>query len=761
MEHSANGLDMAELAAKFINTTAKNIFLTGKAGTGKTTFLQNLKNLTHKKFLVTAPTGIAALNAGGVTIHSQFLLPLGAYIPEGTVTVTSGNYFDASHLVRRNPLNADRRKILREIDLLIIDEVSMLRADVLDAIDLRLRTTRKVNKPFGGLQLLLIGDMFQLPPVVRDEEMAVMKNYYPSLFFFESIALKKSQFAYIEFDKIYRQSDTTFIEVLNRLRTNSITPADIDLLNARYVEEKDLPDHTITLTTHNRQADDINKRELNLLPGEETVYDAQVDGTFPESMYPLDPQLVLKENARVMFVKNDPEGRFYNGKIATVTSLGNGVVTVRLSGGDREIEIEPMQWKNTKYTLDDSNSDLKEEVIGTFTQFPFKYAWAVTIHKSQGLTFSRAVMNIGNAFAPGQVYVALSRLTSLEGLYLRTKLNPDVILGDSRIQEFSRTKDRQPPPAELLREGQAAFVDELLNMTFDFHPILNQIDYANRKKSEKLKFPEESMGSDLVNLKTHIYDEVKNTLKFRRQLSGLLRSGDQDQVIKRARDGSKYYSAYLQGVQEMFLKHHQKVELMPRTKAYKSLLDEIDQVIMKKMQEVERVSEIVESIFKNQPPPDFSTMDENRLVKRTETVNAIRAQLKSLPIWSETPTKTKTAKTTRSKKGKPQKGATYTETFNLIKEGLSIRQIAVKRSLSESTIEGHVAKCIADGRLSVQDFMDTDKVEIIAEKFMEMEKPGLSEIYSAFKGEYSYQQLRMVQGHLQRLETAENPKVAE
>ncbi len=263
MEQTVQATDMAELTAKFINTTSKNIFLTGKAGTGKTTFLHQLRQLTQKRFIVTAPTGIAALNAGGVTLHSQFLLPLGAYLPDGDAQVPYGNFFNSSYIARRNPLNSDRNKILREIDLLVIDEVSMLRADVLDAIDYRLRSARRDHsRPFGGVQLLLIGDMFQLPPVVKNHEMAVMREFYPSLYFFESIALKKSDFVYIEFEKVYRQSDSGFIGILNRLRTNATTREDIDRLNDRYLDDNDLPENTITLTTHNNQADDINRREL-------------------------------------------------------------------------------------------------------------------------------------------------------------------------------------------------------------------------------------------------------------------------------------------------------------------------------------------------------------------------------------------------------------------------------------------------------------------------------------------------------------------
>ena len=750
MEQTLQATDMAELTAKFINTTSKNIFLTGKAGTGKTTFLHQLRQLTHKRFIVTAPTGIAALNAGGVTLHSQFLLPLGSYVPDSDAQVTSGNFFNSNYLARRNPLNADRKKILREIDLLVIDEVSMLRADILDSIDYRLRAARRDHtRPFGGVQLLLIGDMFQLPPVVKNHEIAVMRQFYPSLYFFESIALKKSDFIYIEFEKVYRQSDTGFIGILNRLRTNATTHADIDRLNERYLDGNALPENTITLTTHNYQADDINQRELAKLPGKAKTYTAEVQGKFPESMYPLDENLVLKENARVMFIKNDPEGRFYNGKIATITDMRTEYIRVKLSGEDLEIDIEPMQWRNSKYQVDETTNELNEETIGSFTQFPFKYAWAVTVHKSQGLTFSRAVIDVGRAFAPGQVYVALSRLQSLEGLFLRTRIDPASILNDSRIRDFAQIKDRQPPASELLSQGQAAFVEELLASAFDFRPIIDRIEYVDRKKSDKLQFPDPKMSSELMGLKMVVHKELGNTGKFRRQLASLLAQGEREQTIQRATKGSTYYTEFLFDVLEGFLLHREKVERMSRVKAYTRLIGEIDHTIMQKIGEVQRIPEIAESILQNRPAEDFTTLDKLRIERREAIIAELNERLQSISEWQETSKKPKKKK---GGKGKVQKGATYTETFNLIKDGMSIEQVAVKRSLAHTTIEGHVARCIADGRLSVDKFLEKSDVEAITETMKEVGFSKLTEVHATLNGEYSYGKLRMVQSHLQHLE---------
>lgn len=752
MEVTTQETDMVEMAAKFINTTSKNIFLTGKAGTGKTTFLHRLRSLTQKRFIVTAPTGIAALNAGGVTLHSQFLFPLGAYLPDRNAPISSGHFFNSDYIARRHPLNADRKKILREIDLLVIDEVSMLRADILDAIDYRLRSARRRHDPFGGVQLLLIGDMFQLPPVVKDHEMNTMRRFYPSLYFFESLALKQSAFVYIEFDKVYRQSDGDFIGVLNRLRTNTITHDDIERLNRRYTEAADLPPDTITLTTHNYQAEKINRKALDELPGKARKFPAEIEGKFPESMYPLDENLDLKIGTRVMFVKNDPEGRFYNGKIATVVRMDTDYIRVKLSGEDKEIDVEPMQWRNAKYHVDESSNELTEETIGSFTQFPFKYAWAVTVHKSQGLTFSRAVIDVGQAFAPGQVYVALSRLQSLDGLHLRTRLDANAILGDRRIQEFAETKDRQPPPSELLVQGQSAFVEEILTGTFDFRSIIDRIDYVSRKKSDKIKFPDPKMSSELVDLKARIYGELDNTRKFRRQLVGLLRQNEREQAIQRAIKGSEYYTEFLYGALEAFLTHMEKAGRMSRVKTYLRLLGEIDHAIMQAIADVQRAPATASAILNNEPTPDFKPMDKDRQERRELLIGRINEKLRSTVEWQGSASSAEKKK----KKGKPKKGATYEETYALIEEGLSIDQIAIKRSLATSTIEGHVARGIAEGRVKIDGYATAEEIDRIAETLSSIEDGSLNALHAALKGDFSYAKLRMIQNHLNNLESSDS-----
>ncbi|HSF54711.1 MAG TPA: AAA family ATPase, partial [Algoriphagus sp.] len=475
--------DRLELAAKFINNTSAPIFLTGKAGTGKTTFLRDLSRLTHKNFVIVAPTGIAALNARGVTIHSQFLLPFGSFLPtreaEGNFTDQFG-FFTQQTLARKHPLNQFRRNVLKAIDLLVIDEVSMLRADILDAIDYRMRSVKRNYKvPFGGIQVLLIGDLYQLPPVVKDQEWAVLSRFYNSMHFFEAKALQNSGMIYLELDKIFRQSDDVFIRILNNLRDNRATPDDVRILNQHFKtldEIRDLPP-TITLTTHNYKADELNLRELRSLGNPSFFYEAEVERDFPETLFPLPKSIELKVGARIMFIKNDSSGNssYFNGKLATVIKLAKDEVIVELDDSNEEFVLRKELWENKKYRINPDTKELEEEVIGAFTQYPIKLAWAVTVHKSQGLTFDRAIIDVGQAFAPGQVYVALSRLRSLDGLILRTRVQSEVIYSDPKVVDFTHGGGQQKDLNELLTQNQANYLNQLIQETFEFDSLIRSL----------------------------------------------------------------------------------------------------------------------------------------------------------------------------------------------------------------------------------------------------------------------------------------------
>ena len=450
--------DLAALAADFVNSTHRNIFLTGKAGTGKTTFLRGLAQHTHKRLAIVAPTGIAALNAGGVTIHSLFMLPPATFVPDPTRKLTEEDHglFNQAHL-RRNSLSSQKKQVLRALDLLVIDEVSMLRADLLDAMDIRLRLTRgNHHQPFGGVQVLFIGDLLQLPPVVN-KHADVLKHYYPTPHFFQARALRNDGLVYIELNKVYRQADASFVDVLNHLRENQLRDEDIVLLN-RYVRTG--PEGAITLTTHNRQADDINQRQLKKLPGEAHTFAAHITGDFPENLYPIDAEITLKEGARVMFIRNDSsmEKAYYNGKLATVQSIHEGEISVIKDGETEPFTLHQEEWENKRYVVGKDSKELEEEITGTFRHYPLRLAWAVTVHKSQGLTFDEAILDLGRSFSPGQVYVALSRLRSLDGLYLTTPLSRHLVAADGMALSYAR---QQPAPEILptiLEEGQRRYL---------------------------------------------------------------------------------------------------------------------------------------------------------------------------------------------------------------------------------------------------------------------------------------------------------------
>ncbi|MFZ1857309.1 MAG: AAA family ATPase, partial [Chitinophagaceae bacterium] len=421
--------EMFQLAIQLVNQSNRNIFLTGKAGTGKTTFLKYIRENCPKQMAVVAPTGVAAINAGGVTIHSFFQLPLAPFIPETTGAGFQNNGQDSSSssafsnkhsLLSRLRFNSDKKKVLQQLEILVIDEISMVRCDTLDAIDTVLRHIRqRPSERFGGVQLLFIGDMLQLPPVIKEQEWSLLSEYYNGQYFFDSKVLQEDPPVYIEFNKIYRQRDEQFIGLLNQVRNNKLDEDGISLLESRFEPSfrRSKQDGYIVLTTHNNKASEINARELGSLGGRLFSYDAEVQDEFSDRAYPADEVLHLKIGAQVMFIRNDAAEkgkRFFNGKIGTVSNLEVDKIFVKCDD-DTEIEVQREKWENIRYTLNKSTRQLDTDVLGSFTQFPLRLAWAITIHKSQGLTFEKAIIDAGAAFAPGQVYVALSRCTSLEG----------------------------------------------------------------------------------------------------------------------------------------------------------------------------------------------------------------------------------------------------------------------------------------------------------------------------------------------------------
>lgn len=512
------------LAWQFIESTGTHLFLTGKAGTGKTTFLRKLKQESHKRIVVVAPTGIAAINAGGVTVHSFFQIPFAPYVPESSFS-TNGT---AAYRFR---FGKEKINIIRSMDLLVIDEISMVRADLLDAVDEMLRRYRDHYKPFGGVQLLMIGDLQQLAPVVKDEEWQLLKRYYDTPYFFSSRALKQTEYCTIELKTVYRQSDGTFLELLNRIRENSCDPQVLDLLNRRY-----LPDFQprqeegyIRLVTHNYQAQRINNYELEQLPGRTYAFRATIDGKFPEYSYPTDEVLELKKGAQVMFVKNDSSGehRYYNGMIGVVTGVSATSIEVRPKESDEAFLLQEEEWANARYVLDEASKEIVEEIEGTFRQFPLKLAWAITIHKSQGLTFERAIIDASASFAHGQTYVALSRCKTLEGLVLSAPLSAKAVISDRAVEEFTDAARRSEPDADRFHSLQRTYFHELLSGLFDFAPLQHVVQRYVRLVDEHLYrlYPKQLAAYKAEAERFH-EKVVKVAQKFGRQYNRLIDDAD-------------------------------------------------------------------------------------------------------------------------------------------------------------------------------------------------------------------------------------------
>ena len=507
-----------ETAERYIKATGRSVFLTGKAGTGKTTFLKYITKTTAKRFVVLAPTGVAAINAGGSTIHSFFQLPLCPYLPDVPELVTEYQMPE-----RYRSLRKERVKIIRTLDLLIIDEISMVRADLLDAVDMTLRKYRRNDRPFGGVQLLMIGDAQQLSPVVKDNERQYMSQVYPSPYFFHSKALSKLSYVTIELQKVHRQKDADFLEILNAVRENRLTQSLLGKLNARVgVQPPVMEDGTepIRLTTHNARADEVNNRKMAELPGDPFSFIAQVDGDFPENAYPAEEELQLKPGAQVMFIRNDSEGNYYNGKLGRVENISNGVVTVCDSEGQL-IDVNPVEWPNAQYELDDESGEICQNVIGTFRQIPLRVAWAITIHKSQGLTFDNVIIDAGAAFAFGQVYVALSRCRSLEGIVMESPVRASVIYADEHVAAFNATVPDADSVADALGGEEKGYAYEQYRDVFEFDATCRSFRYLLNLWNGVLKDTYPAEYASLQDAYKVFYDSSKVAETFRLQIRNI------------------------------------------------------------------------------------------------------------------------------------------------------------------------------------------------------------------------------------------------
>lgn len=616
-----------DLAWRLVNDTGANVFITGKAGTGKTTFLKRLKEESAKTIAVLAPTGIAALNAGGMTIHSFFQLSFSPFIPG--IGQAEGNS-------RFSRYSKQKIKLLRSIDTIVIDEISMVRADILDAIDAKMRRYRNAALPMGGVQLAMIGDIQQLPPVVREDEWRLLSEHYRSPYFFDSHLLRDNPFETIELTKVYRQKDSGFIDILNAIRENRVDSSTLRKLNERYIPGFDPKDEDgyIRLMTHNHQAQRVNEERMDALRKRRHVFSAKIEGDFPEMNYPAESELVLKEGAQVMFLKNDSQGahRYYNGTIGRVKSISEtGNVTVTLSDGTPPIEVEKETWENMAYSVDEKSKEMTEKVVGRFTQIPLRAAWAITIHKSQGLTFDKAIINASAAFAHGQTYVALSRCRSLQGLVLENPLPHSAIISDQTVADFeqacsSREADIRKVDAlkvefDLRLDLDVADLTGLRNALESLHRVL-QISHAKT-------FPKftANYGEMLATRFKVIYDV---SLRFQQQLRRMGSQGASPQDIHaRLKAAADYFLNQLDPIVDMLRSIPQEVDNKEARKKFEEAMAAVE------YEETLKDTLFKETLKKRLTPAEFMKI-------RREVFIAEPRWIKPEPKWVKGDQKAKT-----------------------------------------------------------------------------------------------------------------------
>lgn len=797
-----------DLAWNFVNYTDRNIFLTGKAGTGKTTFLHRLKTGSLKRMAVVAPTGVAAINAGGVTIHSFFQLPFGPILPE-SANAQSNSF---SKKFSQKKIN-----IIKSLDLLVIDEVSMVRADLLDGIDQVLRRFRDGSKPFGGAQLLMIGDLQQLSPVIKNDEWQLLKQYYNTGFFFGSNSFQNSNALTIELKHIYRQESEDFIKILNEIRNNSLTHESSEILNKRYIPDFSTQDSAgyITLTTHNNRADRINAAELKKLKEKSFIYEAEIEEKFPDYAYPTHLELKLKVGAQVMFVKNDssPEKRYFNGKIGTVVDLDEDKVLVRCPGDEFDIVTSPEIWKNIQYSINPETKEIMEDEIGSFTQIPLRLAWAITIHKSQGLTFEKVIIDAQEAFAHGQTYVALSRCKTLEGIVLTGPFSRKSIINNLEVTSFSKNAEENQPDASILETSQIAYQLNLIDDIFNFHGFLNPVSrvidiYFKNKGNingnilEQLTILKEKGVTELLKVNTNFQIHLKNLSEHEAPESNV-------QLQERFKKAVFYFEKHLQdfvirplsdlnfttdnkAINEDITNQLNKLEELIAVKQYcfKGLRDGfntskyLDLRAKAALQEVEKLK---------RKKPDFNASTENNklfeLLRELRTVFSEQEGIAPYQVFTQKalyemcevfPTNVNQlrqisdiGKVRLKKYGAailevinnyceenaiepkieiklvPKKSKTQQISFNLFKSGMSIAEIAKERGFTVGTIERHLSTFLATGEIRITELMPVEKY-LELKKIMETEDyKGFGDLKSKIDDKFTYSDLRMVANALQ------------
>ena len=689
----------------FVENTGRSIFLTGKAGTGKTTFLKTVVERSRKRSVVVAPTGVAAINAGGVTIHSFFQLPFSPYVP-------------GSHIKDKFDFSKQKRKIIASLDLLIIDEISMVRADLLDAIDAVLRRYRDHQQPFGGVQMLMIGDLAQLTPVVTPEDERLLKPYYDTPYFFGSRALSQTDYVTIQLTRVYRQQDDRFLNILNDIRTSHVTQADLDALNSR-VQATPSPD-AIRLTTHNQLANFYNESALQHLTGKPFWYKAEISGTFPEYNYPTSEMLILKVGAQVMFVKNDPTGkhRYYNGRIGHVTYADQQKVLVVCPGDEKPIEVEPLEWENTRYTLNPTTREIETDVQGTFRQLPLRLAWAITIHKSQGLTFDHAIIDANQSFAPGQVYVALSRCRSLEGLSLASPLDARAIITDQRVDNYIIHQETEAAKSiAQLPTLKQEYERQMLMQLFDLQPLLNAEEQMIRLFAEYFL----RSHASLMQLHNQAYASLRQlaetAARWRQVINATpIENLRQTALLDRVKRSAAYFAEQLTAIllKPIQLSAEVKSNNKRATARLADLLPDLSQTYYARQLLFTKIAEqgfTIDTYLHEKQMAMLDAMDDGKLRR------ALR----------------------------PKKEKTTEVTLRLVNQGLRPEQIAQQRSISISTVFSHLALLAQEGRIRGEALVSPEHLQAIHKVISIVGTAnGINPIKALCPPDVSYGEIRLV-----------------
>jgi len=749
--------EAAVYSLRFINQTHRSVFLTGKAGTGKTTLLREIIQTTHKNCVVVAPTGIAALNAGGVTIHSMFQLPFGGFIPDNSSPHFSENTkFETKATLRRHfKMSGLKKSVIRNMELLIIDEVSMLRADLLDAMDFMMQTVRKKSTPFGGVQVLYIGDLLQLPPVIRDEEWRTLKTYYKGKFFFHSHVIQQNPPLYIELSKIFRQTDDVFISILNNLRNNQISPEDIQNLNQYVNPNFDLKANKgyITLTTHNAKADAMNTQALEDLEGKLVIYKPEIVGDFPDKIYPVEEHLKLKVGSQVMFVKNDLsfDKKYFNGKMGIIKSLSSQEILVHFPDENKTIEVEKYEWQNIRYKVDELTKEIEEEVLGTFVHYPIKLAWAITVHKSQGLTFDKAALDVSQVFLPGQAYVALSRLRSLNGLILLSPLRMNGISNDQDVMDYSLNKASEELLKIALHFETKNFIHNYLINTFDWSELAQEWRNHKFSYSDVTEVSTKSKHSNWAAKQLLVIDGLLDpSQKFILQLNKIFNTEavDLNHVSERFLAAYNYFIKPMDDLVFEILWKVEEVKRLPKAKAFYDELMVLEELQTKAVLRLMKAKLLIETVVAGETISKeklTSDLIKKYIVHKTE---AIHKQFKELNITLVEDEADVNRYTKKEKTSKEPKKSTIQETYDLWLEKNTIKEIAAIRMLTKQTIYGHFVKLIQSKSVAISEVLSENKIQILADAFFGYKEESLNDLMEKNSDKFTWNEARMFKASL-------------